>query len=178
MDYLGIEIALKRSYTQLDIWLVILSTITGTVSEFKKKFENPILRGRDADASDADHKRGAEKLAEVNYSYISLSTSHSARLVFFAWIAQAYVVKTPSKSVKYPGAYLKWQLKVGALLEEGRLIEGDAYQVSFQRRLENDLVVSRNFTAFTKIAVLGQIKRTNITQQGILQAHGDRNNWK
>ena len=39
--------------------------ITGTVSEFKRKFENPILRGRDADASDADHKKGAEKLAEV-----------------------------------------------------------------------------------------------------------------
>ena len=37
----------------------------GTVSEFKRKFENPILRGRDADASDADHKKGAEKLAEV-----------------------------------------------------------------------------------------------------------------
>ena len=39
--------------------------MTGTVSEFKRKFENPILRGRDADASDADHKKGAEKLAEV-----------------------------------------------------------------------------------------------------------------
>ena len=36
------------------------------MSEFKKKFENPILRGRDADASDADHKRGTEKLVEVN----------------------------------------------------------------------------------------------------------------
>ncbi|KAM7444232.1 DNA repair and recombination protein RAD54-like [Porites harrisoni] len=39
--------------------------ILGTVSEFKKKFETPILRGRDADASDADHKKGAEKLAEL-----------------------------------------------------------------------------------------------------------------
>ena len=38
----------------------------GSVSEFKKKFENPILRGRDADASDADHKKGTEKLVEVN----------------------------------------------------------------------------------------------------------------
>lgn len=36
------------------------------MSEFKKKFENPILRGRDADASDADHKKGTEKLVEVN----------------------------------------------------------------------------------------------------------------
>lgn len=41
------------------------SGILGTVSEFKRKFENPILRGRDADASDADHKKGAEKLAEL-----------------------------------------------------------------------------------------------------------------
>ncbi|KAJ7325361.1 DNA repair and recombination protein RAD54-like [Desmophyllum pertusum] len=41
------------------------SGILGTVAEFKKKFENPILRGRDADASDADHKKGAEKLTEL-----------------------------------------------------------------------------------------------------------------
>ena len=41
------------------------NVLLGTVSEFKKKFENPILRGRDADASDTDHKKGAERLAEV-----------------------------------------------------------------------------------------------------------------
>ena len=46
--------------------------ITGTVSEFKRKFENPILRGRDADASDADHKKGAEKLAEVKPKIIPI----------------------------------------------------------------------------------------------------------
>jgi len=45
--------------------LRLIKLLLGTVSEFKKKFENPILRGRDADASDADHKKGAEKLAEV-----------------------------------------------------------------------------------------------------------------
>ena len=39
--------------------------LLGTVSEFRKKFENPILRGRDADASDGEHKKGAEKLIEV-----------------------------------------------------------------------------------------------------------------
>ena len=49
----------------LEAWVLFLKLLLGTVSEFKKKFENPILRGRDADASDADHKKGAEKLAEV-----------------------------------------------------------------------------------------------------------------
>ncbi|XP_064625416.1 DNA repair and recombination protein RAD54-like isoform X2 [Lineus longissimus] len=39
--------------------------ILGTAQEFKKKFETPILRGRDADATDHDHKRGSEKLAEL-----------------------------------------------------------------------------------------------------------------
>ena len=39
--------------------------ILGTSAEFKKRFENPILRGRDADASDADHLRGVEKLEEM-----------------------------------------------------------------------------------------------------------------
>ncbi|KXJ26684.1 DNA repair and recombination protein RAD54-like [Exaiptasia diaphana] len=39
--------------------------LSGSVQEFKRKFETPILRGRDADASDADHQKGAEKLAEL-----------------------------------------------------------------------------------------------------------------
>ena len=39
--------------------------ILGTAAEFRKRFENPILRGRDADASDADHVRGVEKLQEL-----------------------------------------------------------------------------------------------------------------
>jgi len=39
--------------------------ILGTAPEFKRKFENPILRGRDADSTDEDHKRMQEKLAEL-----------------------------------------------------------------------------------------------------------------
>lgn len=39
--------------------------ILGTAQEFKRKFELPILRGRDADASDADHQKGKEKLQEL-----------------------------------------------------------------------------------------------------------------
>lgn len=37
----------------------------GTAQEFKRRFETPILRGRDADASDDEHKKGEEKLQEV-----------------------------------------------------------------------------------------------------------------
>lgn len=39
--------------------------ILGTAQEFKRKFETPILRGRDADATDADHKNGQAKLEEL-----------------------------------------------------------------------------------------------------------------
>ena len=39
--------------------------ILGTSQEFRRRFENPILRGRDADASDEDHKKGVEKLEEM-----------------------------------------------------------------------------------------------------------------
>ena len=39
--------------------------ILGTATEFRKKFENPILRGRDADATDAAHQKGVEKLKEL-----------------------------------------------------------------------------------------------------------------
>lgn len=39
--------------------------ILGTVNEFKKKFENPILRGRDAGASDDEQKKGEDKLTEL-----------------------------------------------------------------------------------------------------------------
>lgn len=38
----------------------------GTAAEFKKKFEGPILRGRDADATETDQKNGEAKLQEVS----------------------------------------------------------------------------------------------------------------
>jgi len=37
--------------------------LLGTSAEFRKKFENPILRGRDADATDDAFKRGQESMA-------------------------------------------------------------------------------------------------------------------
>lgn len=37
----------------------------GTAAEFRRKFELPILKGRDAAATDAEHQRGKEKLQEV-----------------------------------------------------------------------------------------------------------------
>ncbi|KAJ8279404.1 hypothetical protein COCON_G00064700 [Conger conger] len=39
--------------------------ILGTAQEFKKRFEVPILKGRDADASDEDRQCGEEKLKEL-----------------------------------------------------------------------------------------------------------------
>lgn len=39
--------------------------ILGTAQDFKRKFEAPILRGRDSTASDSDHKKGQEKLQEL-----------------------------------------------------------------------------------------------------------------
>ena len=41
------------------------SGMLGTASEFKRKFENVILRGRDADASESDRQKGTEKLNEL-----------------------------------------------------------------------------------------------------------------
>ena len=41
------------------------SGILGTAQEFKKKFETPILRGRDADATDKQKDAGNEKLQEL-----------------------------------------------------------------------------------------------------------------
>lgn len=38
----------------------------GTRNQFRKNFENKILRGRDADATDDDVKKGEEKLAELS----------------------------------------------------------------------------------------------------------------
>lgn len=39
--------------------------LLGTAPEFRRRFEIPILRGRDADATDDDQKKGEEKLQEV-----------------------------------------------------------------------------------------------------------------
>lgn len=37
----------------------------GTASEFKKKYEMPILNSRDADATDSVHQKGKERLADL-----------------------------------------------------------------------------------------------------------------
>lgn len=39
--------------------------ILGTAAEFRKRFEIPIIRGRDSTATDADQKLGNEKLLEL-----------------------------------------------------------------------------------------------------------------
>ena len=39
--------------------------ILGTAAEFRKRFEIPIIRGRDSCATDADQKVGNEKLLEL-----------------------------------------------------------------------------------------------------------------
>lgn len=39
--------------------------LLGNAAEFRKHFENPILKGRDADATDEDHKKGKERLEEL-----------------------------------------------------------------------------------------------------------------
>lgn len=45
---------------------MISLVISGAVSEFKRKYENPILKGRDAEATDDQKKKGEEKLSEVS----------------------------------------------------------------------------------------------------------------
>lgn len=40
-------------------------SLTGTTTEFKRRFETPILRGRDACASDKETQLGKERLAEL-----------------------------------------------------------------------------------------------------------------
>ena len=39
--------------------------LLGSVSEFRRQFETPILRGRDADATDDEIKKGNERLLEM-----------------------------------------------------------------------------------------------------------------
>ncbi len=47
--------------------------------DFKRKFENPILKGRDSDATDAQKKKGEEKLAEVFLSLFYELTVNSKK---------------------------------------------------------------------------------------------------
>ena len=53
--------------------------ILGTAQEFRKRFENPILRGRDADASDADH----QKVPFIYY--VSTFRGGGAKMSIFAY---------------------------------------------------------------------------------------------
>lgn len=63
--------------------------VTGTAQEFKKRFEIPILKGRDADARDKDRQAGEEKLKElisiVNGWAQSIHTMFHSYF-FFIWI--------------------------------------------------------------------------------------------
>ena len=47
----------------------------GTAQEFKRKFETPIMRGRDAAATDNEHRKGEEKLQEVRCCVRDLQTN-------------------------------------------------------------------------------------------------------
>lgn len=49
----------------LTVLLWFLFPLSGTAQEFKKRFELPILKGRDADASGKDRQVGEEKLKEL-----------------------------------------------------------------------------------------------------------------
>jgi len=42
-----------------------ISVCAGTAQEFKRHFELPILKGRDADASEAERQKGEERLKEL-----------------------------------------------------------------------------------------------------------------
>lgn len=44
---------------------LFISVRAGTAQEFKRHFELPILKGRDADASDAERQKGEERLKEL-----------------------------------------------------------------------------------------------------------------
>jgi len=46
--------------------------ILGTAQEFKRRFETPILRGRDSEATDNQQQAGKEKLQEVGFTYFRL----------------------------------------------------------------------------------------------------------
>ncbi|KAK4336847.1 hypothetical protein RND71_043396 [Anisodus tanguticus] len=62
----------RNWFNEINKWLhgkltamAIDNGLLGNPSEFKRKFENPILKGRDADASDNDEKIGKERLSEL-----------------------------------------------------------------------------------------------------------------
>lgn len=57
-------------------------SLLGTRMEFRKQYELPILRGRDAAGTDADQKKGNERLAELS----STNMSSSATLRPSSWI--------------------------------------------------------------------------------------------
>ena len=73
----------------------------GTASEFKRKFENVILRGRDADASESDRHKGTEKLNEL----VSLVNKCIIRRT------QAILSKYLPIKVLYAGPGAKFDLK-------------------------------------------------------------------
>lgn len=52
------------SYTFFSVFICFL-WMSGTAPEFKRRFELPILKGRDADTSEKERQAGEEKLKEL-----------------------------------------------------------------------------------------------------------------
>ena len=71
-----------------------MSPLAGAVSEFKRKYENPILRGRDSEATDEQKKKGEEKLSEVGFKIVNAihnKPPHSRYLFVQQWCSGLYL---------------------------------------------------------------------------------------
>ncbi|VDN34699.1 unnamed protein product [Dibothriocephalus latus] len=77
--------------------------LLGTAAEFRKKFEGPILRGRDADATSEDQKKGEEKLQEVRMRFLRkvkwLTNTYNLQPVFYQYNPSPQLLLSSSSTV-------------------------------------------------------------------------------
>ncbi|XP_054880132.1 DNA repair and recombination protein RAD54-like [Poeciliopsis prolifica] len=113
--------------------------ILGTAAEFKKRFELPILKGRDADASNRDREEGEKKLKElisiVNRCLIR-RTSDILSKYLPVKIEQVVCCKLTPLQIELYKRFLK-QAKPTETLQEGRINVSSLSSITSLKKLCN-----------------------------------------
>ena len=83
--------------------------LLGSAEEFRKRFERPIIKGRDAAASEADQKIGNEKLNEMA-QIVNACIIRRTQKLLTKYLPQKSIIEIFFFSFRFPGFFTRHTL--------------------------------------------------------------------